>query len=54
MELIVFTLIILTIGSMIGLSMISFKIAYKALVEVNELKTELAHKTSKINKSTKP
>ena len=44
MELLVFTLIILTISSLVGLSMISFKIGYKALVEITELKAELNSK----------
>lgn len=41
MELLVFVLIILTIGLMIGISMISFKIAITSLIRLNELEGKI-------------
>jgi hypothetical protein len=41
MELLVFFLAILTVASIIGISMVSFAIAFKSLVKVNELEQEL-------------
>jgi hypothetical protein len=41
MELLVFSLAILTVASIIGLSMISFSVAIKSLVKINELESKL-------------
>ena len=41
MELLVFSLAILTVASIIGISMIAFSIAFKSLVKINELESKL-------------
>jgi hypothetical protein len=41
MELLVFSLAILTVASIIGLSMVSFSVAFKSLVKINALEDKL-------------
>ena len=48
MELLVFFLAILTVASIIGISMVSFTIAFKSLVKVNELEQELVKLKNKL------
>ena len=48
MELLVFFLAILTVASIIGISMVSFVVAFKSLVKVNELEQELVKLKNKL------
>jgi hypothetical protein len=48
MELLVFFLAILTVASIIGISMVSFAVAFKSLVKVNELEQELVKLKNKL------
>lgn len=51
MELLVFVLMILTISSIIGISMVSFKLAFKTIIKLNELEQEIIEIKSKKSKS---
>lgn len=51
MELVVFVLMILTIASIIGISMVSFKLAFTSLVKANELEQQIIAIKSKKSKS---
>lgn len=51
METLIFVLVILTIGSIIGISMISFRIAITSLVKVKSLEEELVNSKPKKTKS---
>ena len=51
MEILVFFLAILVVGSIIGISMIAFRVAFTSLVKVNLLEKELSQ--IKTNKNVK-
>ncbi len=49
MELLVFFLVILAVASIIGISMIAFKVAFTSIVKINSLEKELAEIKNKKN-----
>jgi uncharacterized membrane protein (DUF106 family) len=49
MELLVFSLAILIVGAIIGISMVAFKVAFTSLLKVNELENQLVELKTKKN-----
>lgn len=51
MELLLFILSLLTVGSIIGISMISFRVAIESLKKINSLEKELNESKNELNQS---